>query len=233
MGVSFKDKEFGEISVRRSMRAKRYSLKVVNGQIIATLPVGGNIDGMKEVIIRNREWIRKALLKSPEKPLFDEQTDLQTATVKIKIVRKSCVNYQIVTKSAKELEIVCPLDTDFHSETIQEFLKEVIVGILRREAKRYLPPRLMLFAEKYGFEVNEVKINRSKTHWGSCTSMKNINLSLNNMLLPWHLIDYILLHELCHTREMNHGDRFWSLMNKVTDGKALALREELKKYHML
>lgn len=233
MGVSIKDKEFGEILIRRSMRAKRYSLKVVNGQIIGTIPTDGNLDGMKEVIVRNREWIQKALQRSPKRPLFDETTDLQTATVRIKIVRKSCRNYQIITRNAKELEIVCPLDTDFHSEMIQEFLREAIIGILRREAKRYLPVRLMFWAQKFGFEVNEIKINRSKTHWGSCTSQKNINLSLNNMLLPKHLIDYILLHELCHTKEMNHGDRFWRLMDQVTDGKARILREEVKKYRMI
>jgi predicted metal-dependent hydrolase len=75
-----------------------------------------------------------------------------------------------------------------------------------------------------------VKINSSRGRWGSCSAKKTINLSLFLLLLPQHLIDYVLLHELCHIREMNHSVRFWKLLDSFTDEKALQLREELKGY---
>jgi predicted metal-dependent hydrolase len=52
------------------------------------------------------------------------------------------------------------------------------------------------------------------------------------MLLPDRLLDYIILHELCHTKEMNHGERFWKLMDDVTDGQAKLMRKELSRYSL-
>ena len=107
---------------------------------------------------------------------------------------------------------------------------KVIEEALRRNAKIILPPRLYMLSEKHRLPYESVQINSSRGRWGSCSSRKKINLSYFLVLLPKHLIDYVLLHELCHTCEMNHGDRFWDLLNGLTDGKALELREELKRY---
>ena len=85
-------------------------------------------------------------------------------------------------------------------------------------------------ALQHGFHYNGVTIKDMSSRWGSCSNRKHINLSLLLMTLPWHLIDYVLLHELCHTVELNHSDRFWALMDRVTDGKALQLRQALKSY---
>jgi predicted metal-dependent hydrolase len=162
---------------------------------------------------------------------LDENTVLQSLTFRLQIVRTPLDNFYAVVKDGV-LHISCPLQTDFHDKQTQQSLWKMVEEALRREAKRELPVRLNALAGKHGFRYAAVKINKSRTHWGSCTSRKNINLSLSVMLLPEHLVDYVLLHELCHTVEMNHSDGFWSLMDKVTDGKSAAYRRELCRYRI-
>jgi predicted metal-dependent hydrolase len=103
---------------------------------------------------------------------------------------------------------------------------------LRRQAKEYLPKELERLSKTHGFTYREVKIRKSKTRWGSCSSQGTINLSFYLMLLPQHLIEYVLLHELCHTIEMNHSFAFWTLLNKHTNGKVKELKKEIRKYHI-
>lgn len=101
---------------------------------------------------------------------------------------------------------------------------------LRRKAQSVLPAQLAQLAELHGFKYSGVKIRKSRSRWGSCSSKKTINLSLYLMLLPEHLIKYVLLHELCHTIQMNHSPAFWNLMNKCTENKAKELRREIRGY---
>jgi predicted metal-dependent hydrolase len=109
---------------------------------------------------------------------------------------------------------------------------ELSVEHLRQQAALFLPKELERLAKEHGFKYSSVKIQKSKTRWGSCSSKATVNLSLYLMLLPPHLIEYVLLHELCHTLQMNHSPAFWALLDKHTNGKAKALRRELKR-HML
>ena len=101
---------------------------------------------------------------------------------------------------------------------------------LKKKKKSILPPRLDRLSKQCGLPYASVKINSSQGRWGSCSTKKDINLSYYLVLLPSYLIDYVLLHELCHTREMNNSERFWSRLNQLTEGKAIALRGELKQY---
>ena len=105
-------------------------------------------------------------------------------------------------------------------------------AVLRQQAKEYLPKELERLANEHNFSFQSIKIRKSKTRWGSCSSKGIINLSFDLMHLPKHLIEYVLLHELCHTIEMNHSVKFWTLLDKYTNGKAKELRKEIRNYRI-
>lgn len=99
----------------------------------------------------------------------------------------------------------------------------------RARAKRRLTGRLTYLANQHGFAYNRVFIRNQKTRWGSCSQNNHINLNVKLTLLPEKLMDYVILHELVHTRIKNHSVSFWMELNKfVGDSKKLAF--ELKKF---
>ena len=222
----------GMVFVRRNPRARRYLLRVENGHVYGTIPARGSEREMISFINEQRDRLQRMLENAPERLTLDESTELQTQTFSLCIARTSLDNIYTTLKEGV-LHISCPMRTDFSDERVQKILWKILEKALRYEAKRVLPERVKMLAEMYGFKYSNVKINNSRSHWGSCTGQKNINLSLSVMLLPAHLSDYILMHELCHTVEMNHSKRFWLLMDKVTGGRATGYRRELKKYRML
>lgn len=100
---------------------------------------------------------------------------------------------------------------------------------LRARAKAELPPRLKELADANGFTFNRVTIKNNISNWGSCSSKGNINLNLRLVTLPSELSDYVMLHELCHLRELNHGPRFHALLEAVCPHHR-DLERQLKQY---
>ena len=99
----------------------------------------------------------------------------------------------------------------------------------RAEAKTLLTRRLQQLAKNNGYSYNRVFIRNQRTRWGSCSSKNNISLNMKLVNLPDELIDYVILHELVHTRRKDHSKAFWAEMDKlVGNGKKMASR--LRKY---
>ncbi len=88
--------------------------------------------------------------------------------------------------------------------------------------------RIAHFNNHYGFTIRKVAIRDTKSRWGSCSKQGNLNFSYKVFLLPPHIADYIIVHELCHLKEFNHGADFWALVAEmIPDHKAI--RAELKR----
>ena len=87
---------------------------------------------------------------------------------------------------------------------------------MRREAKDVLPGRVAFWAEKFGFRYGRVTIRASRCKWGSCSGENNISLSLFLMTLPPHLRDYVIIHELCHTKVSGHDNAFYDFLGRHT-----------------
>jgi len=101
----------------------------------------------------------------------------------------------------------------------------------RVEAGKCLVRRLDELSKRNGFKYNRVGIKKQKTRWGSCSEKNNINLNINIIRLPDHLIDYVILHELVHTKIKNHSKLFWEELSKfVEDPKSLD--KKLRQYSL-
>ena len=108
-------------------------------------------------------------------------------------------------------------------------IAKTLPGIDREDARKVLNRRLGELAAEHNFKYERVSIRCQKTRWGSCSSRNNINLNMNLLHLPSELIDYVLLHELTHTRVRKHGHEFWDELETVCSD-AKKKRRRLKGY---
>lgn len=227
------DEEFGEIEVRVNPRARCLRLRYSDGHFCASVPPSTSEQKLRLFIDEVRQKLRKIVERAESeaaKLIINEQHTLQTLSFGTQLSRsdsRKAIHYSL---SNGILHIEVPARIDISNSQTQRVIKAGIEHFLRIEAKRLLPPRLQTLASRWSFQFADVKIQSSKTRWGSCNSHRNINLSFYLLLLPPHLIDYVLLHELCHTVEMNHGPRFWTLMDKVTQNQARQLRNEIRQH---
>jgi predicted metal-dependent hydrolase len=140
--------------------------------------------------------------------------------------------------SFKNAEIIARMQVDWlktHLEQVRKFEAEhpVIpeVEIDPRKARDILVSRLAAIARKHGYTYSRVTVRNQKTRWGSCSSRNSISLNMKLTLLPDELRDFVILHELVHTRIKNHGKDFWAEMTRA-EPRAKELDKRLNQYYL-
>jgi len=99
----------------------------------------------------------------------------------------------------------------------------------KERAREIVRQKLNNFNNTYGFTYNRVSIKNQRTKWGSCSSKGNLNFNYKIVFLPEHLANYLIVHELCHLKELNHSKSFWLLVEKtIPDYKKC--KKELKAF---
>lgn len=178
-------------------------------------------------------WIKKSnqkcLSQQNEQRVFEVGESYSTKHHLINFISHSEKELKVV-KCEKTISILLPDNDTAKGSIIQDQIKKEVIKIWRIEAKEYLPNRLAQLALINGINYGKVTIRNTKTRWGSCSHLNNINLSLHLMRLPEKLIDYVILHELAHVKVKNHSPVFWLYLDEIC-ANAMLLDQQLKKHN--
>jgi len=203
-------------TVKSHARAKCIKLKIsTKFGLELIVPTRFNIKRIPAILLQNKAWIEKQLLKrleltKPEDIKLPETLNLRAINQLWKVDYIGSPSRPKIIERPHQNEIVL-----IGSMEEQLLLKKLLINWVRKKAKQYLHHHLNVLSEKFKLSYNKITIRDQQTRWGSCTKEKNISLNYKILFLPESLATHILIHELCHTIHLNHSVRFWKLVEKL------------------
>lgn len=210
---------------RKTSRSLRLSI-TADGKIKVSIPAWAPYHAGLKFAESKRDWI--AAQKRPDKQLIQGQTIGKAH--RLKFVTASGANRITSRIKNNEVTVTYSVGMKTSDPEVQRVADAAGIRALRRQAETLLPQRLDSLASRHGFTYRSVSIKQMKSRWGSCDQHRNIVLNLFLMQLPWDCIDYVLLHELTHTKVLKHGPTFWSAMSEVMPN-VIELRKRMKDHH--
>lgn len=211
-----------QVLLRYSNRAKHISIRISHNGPELVLP-NKNLAAGKRFLLTKEDWIRRKLqnagkynpIDNNSIPLFGEIHYLEYITATKPKVTMSQGLIQIYSKPGK------------HKEHLIKFLKEMLLEEIIDMAE--------FIKNKHNIQFDKIKIMNNKTRWGSCSSKKIIAFNWRLIFAHKEILDYLVVHEMCHLVHMNHSKKFWDLVEKIyPDYKAakLWLRKNGRKLHL-
>jgi predicted metal-dependent hydrolase len=222
--------EIGAVRVIRSTRARSLciSVKPFEG-VEVVMPAHLSVEKAREAIQEKMGWIRKHIAKMARVERnyteFREGNTYQTRAHRLVLEKHEKPTLRVLVSNGL-IRVYYPAFAEVDHPKVQTAIRKGVEEAWRIEGKSWLPKRTAELAAKFNFNYSKVTVRSSRTRWGSCSWDNNISLSLHLMMLPDHLIDYVILHELAHTVHKNHGKSFWALLDKIT-GNVKVLENEI------
>ncbi len=214
----FKRESFlSNVKIKRTKRIRTISLQIKEGRAVILCPFFTSDRQIQTIINKKRTWIQKkideqknqkesldTLLKSGKIILFGQEKKF---TFKKSYSNKVCmINDNLVISSS--------------NQSLKN-IKKLIINWSRNKSEKYLKERTKSISTRIKIFFNNVYIKNYKARWGACSASGDIYLNWKLVLLPPKIIDYVIVHELCHIEEHNHSKKFWEILSKfVPDYKA-------------
>jgi len=208
----------GTVRFEHSKRARRLNISIKSdSDIRVAVPVGVSFLVARQFFNEHLDWVLKSIrrLKYPEKS--QPITDFTNVTTREhRLVLRPDSSTQLTLKVADGAILVKYPKTLCDADPVLQFIiRKGLIEAYRIEAKNYLPGRITQLADQFGFKYKNVYIKNMKSRWGSCSAKNNINLNLQLLRFDNEVIDYVILHELLHTRIKNHNIHFWQALQKL------------------
>lgn len=215
----FEDEEFGHVYVFLSPRISygRVKFEVENGDLLAkanlSLPLSKIVEALASLRPRIRAMMGRAKKRLEKQIPLNFGTIINAYPYCIKLQQGQSLSSFSAGYSKNEgcYVVICPFDMNFEDSSHIRMLRKALVYVLRSASKFYIPQRVKELAQKCGFQYKSIGFTDAIGRWGSCSSRGSLNFSVWTLLLGKELIDSVIIHELCHTVEMNHSDKFWNL----------------------
>lgn len=211
------------LDYRLNKRAKRISIRLNEfGEVIVNIPKESMRKKAENFVADNFNWIQDKITQIKSKvPSSHKVCNLKIETGEKIILFDDTVyklvlklgnrNYYKLNEDSEELNLyIKRTEISFHKSYLK-LLKKFYVDIAREVFKE----RTVFFANKLGVGFKKIAIKDQSTRWGSCSSDKNLNYNFRVLLAPERVLDYLVIHEVCHLVEMNHSSKFWNLVESL------------------
>lgn len=215
-------------SIRRSPRAKHVSISVGADGVQIVAPVTLDEREIIELVEKKREWILNKFeiyckqglvqIKSEREFVSDEMLLFMGKDYPLMVIE--CEG-RYTSAIFKDDQFLIYINKDIPREERRESIKRKLEQWYISEAKKIIHERIERYTDKIGpVKVNSVRFKNQKTRWGSCSQKGNLNFNWRLIMAPIYIVDYVVVHELCHLSLMNHSKEFWQLVgNQIPDYK--------------
>lgn len=221
--------EIGTVKLTKKRGNRNIRLSITRtGEIRVSMPMWVPYQAGVDFAFKRKGWILKHR-PAETKPLTNNMKIGKAH--RLLFVPTQTSQTSVRTKAGK-IKVTHPGELEITDKNVQTAANRGAIKALKQEADKLLPQRLAQLARDHDYTYKSVSTKRLVSRWGSCSSAKDITLNIYLMQLPWDLIDYVIIHELVHTRHLNHSPEFWTEFESIRPN-AKELRKKLKEFNTI